>query len=116
MPNECILSANLKSQILQNTPCHLIYLFNALYAIYAQNKALSQLAKAANKDTILAIFDYTNNGNYDDHRPEAKYNLLHKSLDYRKINTLLNESNWQLINSINLDKLYIRCMRYLWKK
>ncbi|MCK4815102.1 class I SAM-dependent methyltransferase, partial [bacterium] len=77
----------------------LICMFNVIYYVSCQLTMLSTLRAMANNKTKLMIFDYTDSGDYEQHRPKSGLNLLPQPINENNFTQLLSDAGWDLVES-----------------
>lgn len=90
-------------------PFDLITLFNVLYAIDDQRRALRSLAGSAAPDAVLLLFDYLDLGDYHAGSvAEETKHLLPAPIKHSEVESTLKAAGWQLDRQRRIDADYRR--------
>ncbi len=87
----------------------IIYMFNVLYAISDHTEALAALSRLAKPSTWLALFIYTDLGDYKKTAPKAFQ--LFNPIKHNEIEQTLNDAGWELKKQIDLNNKYLAWYR-----
>jgi len=107
-----LCDANALYTFFKDQKFNVFYSFNAFFCFKDQTNCLKQFSEVAEKNAELLIFDYSSpklflgKSPFIDEKSESRSALLFSPIELSTIETTLNQTQWQLMNIINLNDKY----------